>query len=389
MKNHFPFFKNNKDVVFLDSAASSQIHENVLKSLNNVYENNYSNIHRGLYKQSEQTSLQYDESRTIVAEYINADRNEIVWTTGTTDSLNLLANHYYETLKKGDIVLLSKMEHHANLVPWQKLLSKGIILEFINVIDGLLDINDFKNKLNEKVKVLSICHASNVTGIINPVEYIITESKIHNIDVIIDAAQTFSHINIDVKKMNCDYLVFSAHKAYGPNGVGCLYGKKNKLKELTLYRVGGDTIDTVTYNKTLFLEPPQCFEAGTPNISGIIAFSESIKFLTKNQNKLNNSDLLIPLTDFCKENNFHILGEKIHKVPILSIYHDSINNFDLAYYLSIKDICCRIGDHCAMPFIKENLKISGTIRFSLGVYNDANDIDKTIEVIKKYLKRNL
>lgn len=387
MKSHFPFFKNNQDVVFLDSAASSQIHENALNSINSVYENNYANIHRGLYKQSETTSLQYDESRKLVAEYVNAETNEIVWTTGTTDGLNLLANHYYETLDKGDIVLLSKMEHHANLVPWQRLLSKGIILEFINVIDGVLDIKDFKEKISKKVKVISICHASNVTGVINPVELIIQESKKYNIDVIIDAAQTFSHIDIDVKKIDCDYLVFSAHKAYGPNGVGCLYGKKEKLKNLTLYRVGGDTIDTVTYKKTLFLDPPQCFEAGTPNISGIIAFAESVKFLKKHKDKLNNSELLIPLITFLKENNFHIIAENIYRVPIISTYHDTINSFDLAYYLSIKNICCRIGDHCAMPFIKENLKISGTIRFSLGIYNDKNDIDKTIEVIKKYLKR--
>jgi cysteine desulfurase/selenocysteine lyase len=388
MKSHFPFFKNNQDIVFLDSAASSQIHENVLNKINSVYENNYANIHRGLYKQSEKTSLQYDESRKLVAEYINAETNEIVWTTGTTDGLNLLANHYYETLDKGDIILLSKMEHHANLVPWQRLLSKGIILEFINVSDGVLDIKDFKEKISKKVKVISICHASNVTGVINPIKFIIQESKKYNIDVIIDAAQTFSHINIDVKEINCDYLVFSAHKAYGPNGVGCLYAKKEKLKNLTLYRVGGDTIDTVTYKKTLFLDPPQCFEAGTPNISGIIAFSESIKFLKKHRDELNNAELLIPLVTFLKENNFHIIAENIYRVPIISTYHDTINSFDLAYYLSIKNVCCRIGDHCAMPFIKENLKISGTIRFSLGIYNDKNDIDKTIEVIKKYLKRS-
>lgn len=386
MKEKFPFFKNNKDSIFLDSAASSQIYIKSLEKINNVYENNYSNIHRGLYKQSEKTSNQYDETKITLSKLLNADNNEIIWTKGTTESLNLLANHYYTVLKKGDTVILSKMEHHANLVPWQRLQDKGIKIEFIDVVNGVLDYESFEKLLNENVKLLSICHASNVTGVINPIKEIIKKCKELNIDTIIDAAQTFSHLKIDVKDLNCDFLVFSAHKAYGPNGVGCLYGKHEKLKNLTKYQVGGDTIDIVEYNKTLFLPPPQSFEAGTPNIVNIIAFNESLKFLENNI--INNVELLNPLKYFLIENKFKIIAENDLRVPILSFYHEKINNFDLAYYLSLKNVCCRVGEHCAMPFIKENLKITGTIRFSLGCYNDDNDINKTIDILKKFIERS-
>lgn len=386
MKEKFPFFKNNKDSIFLDSAASSQIYIKSLEKINNVYENNYSNIHRGLYKQSEKTSNQYDETKITLSKLLNANNNEIIWTKGTTESLNLLANHYYTVLKKGDIVILSKMEHHANLVPWQRLQDKGIKIEFIDVVNGILDYESFEKLLNKNVKLLSICHASNVTGVINPIKEIIKKCKELNIDTIIDAAQTFSHLKIDVKDLNCDFLVFSAHKAYGPNGVGCLYGKHEKLKNLTKYQVGGDTIDIVEYNKTLFLPPPQSFEAGTPNIVNIIAFNESLKFLENNI--INNVELFNPLKYFLIENKFKIIAENASRVPILSFYHEKINNFDLAYYLSLKNVCCRVGEHCAMPFIKENLKITGTIRFSLGCYNDDNDINKTIDILKKFIERS-
>jgi len=385
MKNQFPFFKHNTDTVFLDSAASSQIHENVLAKINDVYIHHYSNIHRGIYKQSEQTSILYEQTRSNLASFINCDEKEIIWTKGTTESLNLLVNHYYEKLKKNDVVLLSKMEHHSNLVPWQKLKNKGVKLEFINVIDGILDIDDFREKLTDNVKVVSICHASNVTGIINPIKEIINQCNIKNIETIIDAAQTFSHLNIDVKSLNCTYLVFSAHKAYGPNSLGVLYGKFNHLEKLTLYQVGGDTVQTVSYEQTLFHEPPQCFEAGTPNIVGVIAFNEAINFLKTNRD--NNKILLDPLENFLKDNSFNMVAKNINRIPIVSFYHPNINNLDFSYYLSIKNICFRVGEHCAMPFIKENLGISGSIRFSLGVYNDINDIDKTIEIIKNFLNR--
>ncbi len=388
MKEQFPFFKNNKDIIFLDSAASSQIHKNVLEKINYVYENNYSNIHRGLYKNSEITSNMYEKTKENLAKFINAEKDEIIWTKGTTEGLNLLANHFFNKLKKNDVVLLTKMEHHANLVPWQKLLKKGIKIEFINVIDGILDFDDFKDKISKlNVKVISICHASNVTGVINPINDIISISKHYNAETIIDAAQTFSHLNIDVKNLDCDYMVFSSHKAYGPNSLGCLFVKKNKIKDLTLYQVGGDTVETVSYRETLFLEPPQCFEAGTPNISGVIAFNEAIDFLSKNIE--NNYYLLKPLISFLEDNDFTIISKDSDRVPILSFYHKKINNFDLAYYLSLKNVCCRIGEHCAMPFIKENLNINGTIRFSLGIYNDYEDINKSVEILKKFIKRGL
>lgn len=385
MKEQFPYFKNNKDSIFLDSAASSQIHINVLERINDVYTNHYSNIHRGIYKQSEQTSSLYESSRSNLASFLNCEADDIIWTKGTTESLNLLANHYYTILEPGDSVLLSKMEHHANLVPWQRLKEKGIIIKFINVNDGILDMEHFKSLIDTTTKVLSICHASNVTGVINPIDEIISICKKHKIDTVIDAAQTFSHLSLDVKKIDCDFLVFSAHKAYGPNAVGVLYGKHEKLKDLTLYQVGGDTIENVTYEKTIFHEPPYCFEAGTPNITGIIAFNEAINFLKSNRN--NNAYLFSELKKYLIENDFIVIASSQERVPIISFYHPDINNLDLAYYLSIKNICFRVGDHCAMPFIKENLKISSTIRFSLGVYNDIEDIYQSMSVINSFLNR--
>lgn len=385
MKEFFPYFENNKKSIFLDSAASSQIHKSALEKINEVYTHNYSNIHRGLYKQSEITTTQYENTKKQLSKMMNCSENELIWTKGTTESINILANHYYKTLKAGDKILLSKMEHHANLVPWQQLKEKGIIIDYINVNNGILDMDDFNKKLDIHVKVVSICHASNVTGVINPVEEIIKICKQNGTATIIDAAQTFSHMIIDVKELDCNFLVFSAHKSYGPNGVGVLYGKYKNLENLSLYQVGGDTIDIVTYENTVFQNAPHRFEAGTPNIVGIIAFNESLKFLENNRS--NNFILLDPLKMFLIEKKFSVIASEASRVPILSFYHPDINLLDFSYYLSLKNLCFRVGDHCAMPFIRENLGIKGTIRFSLGVYNDKDDILKTINVIDKYLNR--
>lgn len=386
MKDLFPYFANNEKSIFLDSAASSQIHKDALQKINEVYTTNYSNIHRGLYKQSELTNNQYEATKKQLAKMMKCLPKELIWTKGTTEALNLLANHYYNTLKLGDKVLLSQMEHHANIVPWQRLQEKGIIIEYINVNNGILDMDDFNKKLDIHVKVVSICHASNVTGVINPIKEIIEICKQNGTATIIDAAQSFSHMNIDVKDLDCNFLVFSAHKSYGPNGLGVLYGKYKNLQNLSLYQVGGDTIDTVTYKETVFQSPPHCFEAGTPNIVGVIAFNESLKFLEHHRS--NNAALFEPLKIFLIENKFNVIAKDAERVPILSFYHDDINLLDLSYYLSLKNLCFRVGDHCAMPFIKENLGISGTIRFSLGAYNDKDDIDKTIHILKKYLDRS-
>lgn len=387
-KNRFPFFENNKDIIYLDSAASSQMLDTTLEKQMEVSSKFYSNIHRGIYKQSELCTDLYEYSRELVSKYINCLQKEIIWTTGTTDGLNLLANSYYNKLKLGDIVLLSKMEHHANLVPWQRLKEKGIILEFIDVNNGILNMDDFDIKIkNPNVKVLSITYASNVTGIINPIKDIIEKTKNYNIDTIIDAAQVASHHKINVKDLNCDYLVFSAHKCYGPNGVGVLYGKYEKLKELSLYRTGGDVVKDVTYESSTFQDPPYCFEAGTPNITGIISFSESIKFLDCiNSSHSENLDFA-ELYEFLNNNKFSVIGEKENRVPIISIYHPDINLMDFSYFLSIHNICFRVGEHCAMPFIRENLKINGTLRFSFGIYNDKEDITSLIKVINKFIKR--
>lgn len=386
MKSRFPFFKNNKDIIYLDSAASTHMVDTALSKQIDFISNDYSNIHRGLYKQSELSTKLFEESRKVISDFINSSINEIVWTYGTTDGLNILANSYSKKLVKGDIILLTEMEHHANIVPWQQLKKNGVEIKYIKVNNGILDLNDFNEKIkNQRVKVISLTFVSNVTGVINPVDYIINKARSQNIDTIIDAAQAISNLDIDVKKLDCDFLVFSAHKCYGPNGLGVLYGKYNKLKELTPLRYGGDMIDSVTYENSIFKAPPYNLEAGTPNISSIVAFSESIIFLKeiKNVKKL---DINL-LTESLKNMDFIIIADEALRVPIISFYHPSFSALDIAYYLTMKKLCFRVGDHCAMPFIKQNLNINGTIRFSFGVYNTIDDINAINENLEKLLKR--
>lgn len=386
MKNRFPFFLNNKDIVYLDSAASTHMVDNALSKQIEFISNDYSNIHRGLYKQSELSTELFEESRKTVAEYINSSFNEIVWTYGTTDGLNLLANSYAKKLIKGDIILLTEMEHHANIVPWQQLKENGVEIKYIKVNQGVLDLNDFDEKIeNERVKLISLTFVSNVTGVINPVEYIINKARTKNIDTILDAAQAISNLDIDVKKLNCDFLVFSSHKCYGPNGLGVLYGKYHKLKELKPFRYGGDMIESVTYENSFFKEPPYNLEAGTPNISSVIAFKESILFLKeiKEKKRLDINNLIKDL----KNKGFIIIADDALRVPIVSFYHENLSSLDIAYYLTMKKLCFRVGDHCAMPFIKQNLNINGTIRFSFGIYNTPDDLESITENLEKLLMK--
>lgn len=385
MKNLFPYFKNNNQNIYLDSAASTQILDKSLEKINNIYLNHYSNIHRGLCDNAEYTTLQYEESRVNIANFIGANYKEIIFTKGTTEGINLLANHYKNVLNPGDIILLTKMEHHSNILPWIELVKYGIEIKYIDVnSNGILDLEDFKLKYNNKVKLISICYISNVTGIINPIDYIINSINHENTDVIIDAAQAISNIEIDVKKIKCDYLVFSAHKSYGPNGVGILYASKDKIEKLSLYQTGGDTVDNVSFNNINYLEAPYRFEAGTPNITGIIAFNESINFLKNNKIDYN---YINKLENYLIDNEFNIIGIGFKRAPIISISTEKYNINDLAYYLSIKNVCFRFGTHCATPFVKEVLKLNGTIRFSFGAYNDIDDIDKLIDIINKFKEK--
>ena len=387
-KNQFPIFENQKNIVYLDSAATTQKPKGVIERINNFYKNENSNIHRGLYKLSENATKEYENSRKIIAKFINADNNEIIFTKGTTESINLLVYTIKEILPKGkNEIVLSEMEHHSNIVPWQQLEKvSGYKIKIIPIKKDLtLDYKAAKKIINNKTAIVSISLISNALGTINNIKEIIKIAKKYNAITIIDAAQAVSHIKIDVKNLDCDFLVFSGHKTYGPLGIGILYGKYNLLEKLRPFNFGGDMIKSVSFKESKFLESPHKFEAGTQNIPGAIVLGEAINFIQKigfNNIQKHEKNLL----NYTYENLKTIKGITIYNPKssqsIISFNLKGIHCHDVAQILGDENICIRAGHHCAMPLMSR-LGINGTCRISLGVYNTKEDIDKLILGIKK------
>jgi len=390
MKELFPIFKNNSDLVFLDSAASAQKPAIVIESMNKVMTNYYSNIHRGLYKQSQQTTEAYEEARAKVASFINANENEVVFTRGATESINLVVSSWGRAnLKKDDEVIISIFEHHANIVPWQILEKElGIKIKVIPLKNKFtpnedieLDFEAFKSMITPKTKFLSLTRMSNALGTIVDIEKFIAEAKKHNITVLIDACQSIVHEKTNVKELNCDFLVFSGHKLYGPSGIGVLYGKEEILNSMPPYQTGGDMIEKVSLKTgTTFHKSPARFEAGTPAIVEAIGLGTAIDFV----NSLNREEV------FYKEKELANRIKEIEGIDIIGTNSETIVSFtanwgapdDIATLLANQNIAVRAGHHCAMPLMEE-LGVSGTVRISLGIYNDEKDIEKIEEAIKK------
>ena len=396
IRSDFPIFKFDKEkksrTAFLDSAASAQKPQVVIDTLNKIYSDQYANIHRGAYKLSLEATSAYEHAREIIANFLHASSHEtIVFTHGATEGLNLLAHSFGELLNSEDSILLSVLEHHSNMVPWQLLSQRrNVEINYVDVKnDGSLDFADLIKKLDTyKPRLLSITHISNAFGCVNPIAEICEEAHKRGCLVLVDAAQSVSHLPINVEKLDVDFLVFSGHKIYGPNGIGVLYGKKELLQKLPPFFGGGDMIENVTLHGSTFAEPPQRFEAGTPAIAEAIALGRAIEYVQKLglENILAHEEALFSKAwEMLKQEQGIILygpannGGK--QSSIISFNLEGIHPFDFGTVADDFNVQIRVGHHCAMPAM-ERFNISATARLSLGVYSDVEDIEQLLEAIR-------
>ncbi len=389
-KQDFPIFQN-QDVIYLDSAASTQKPDSVIDGLCHFYAHSYSNVHRGNCELSNDATISYEEARQKIADFIHTSSKQVIMTKGATESINLVANGYTYLLKKGDEVLVSEAEHHANFVPWQQAcLRSGATFKTFKVLpSGECDMADFKKQLSRRTKIVAITHLSNVLGVVNPVAEMVKMAHAFGAKVLIDGAQSIAHMPINVQKLDCDFFAFSGHKLYAPTGIGILYGKKEALEMLPLYQFGGDMIREVTVSQTTFADLPNRFEAGTPPIAEAIALGYAIDYLNAigmnvvEQNEAELTSYLLEKLATIKE--IQILGNPEIKKGIVSFVVKGIHPSDIAFALAKQHICVRVGHHCAMPLHK-CFHQSVTLRVSLGIYNDKADIDALMSALKKSIQ---
>ncbi len=394
VRNDFPILKrevNGKPLVYLDNAATSQKPQSVIDAITQYYTYDNANIHRGLYFLSELATEQYENARLKVKEFINAiSVAEIVFVRGTTEAINLVASTLCRAkyFKEGDEVLISHMEHHANIVPWQLMSDrKKINLRVIPINDnGELDYEAFEKQVNEKTKLVSVVHISNALGSINPVKQIIEFAHSKKIPVLIDGAQAIPHLKIDVQELDADFYAFSGHKVFGPTGIGILYGKTEFLEMMPPYQGGGDMIRTVTFEKTTFDDIPRKFEAGTPNIAGGIGLGAAIDYLNQfDRNELveYENELLKYATERLSEvDGLKIIGTAKEKASVVSFVIKGIHPYDIGTIIDTDGIAIRTGHHCTQP-IMQRFNIPATARASFAFYNTKEEIDKLINSLHK------
>ena len=392
IRTQFPLLHqkvNGKDLVYFDNAASTQKPQVVMDALTHYYSNDNANIHRGVYYLSQEATDKFEDTRNTVKGFINAKNScEITFTKGATDSINLVANGYRSLLNKGDEIIISEMEHHSNIVPWQMCCEdSGATLKVIPILDdGDLDMEAFENLLSEKTELVAITHISNALGTINPIEEIITATHKVGAKILIDGAQATPHTSVNVQELDADYYCFSAHKMYGPTGVGVLYGKEALLDELPPYQGGGEMIKEVIFKKTTYADLPHKFEAGTPNIAGVVAFKASLDFITNLgiENIATHEDQLVQYAteQLSVISGVQFIGEAKKRAALVSFNIECLHPYDIGVLLDKMGIAIRTGHHCAQP-IMERYNIPGTVRMSFGVYNTQEEIDICITAIKK------
>ena len=396
IRDQFPILHqkvHGHPLIYFDNAATSQKPLKVINAISEYYLQENSNIHRGAHYLSNQATEKYEKSREAVRRLINAESTEeIILTKGTTESINLVASCLSQYLfQPGDEILISGLEHHANIVPWQIAAEqKGALIKVIPILDsGELDLVAFKNLLSPKTKLLALSHISNALGTINPVEEMIALAKEKGALVLIDGAQSAPHMIVDVQALDCDFFCFSAHKIYGPTGIGVLYGKKAQLEKMPPYQSGGEMIKEVTFKGTTFNDLPYKFEAGTPNIAGGIGLLAAVEFLEEvglEHIARREAELLTYATKKLKElGGIQFVGEAKEKAAVISFLVDGIHPSDLGSVLDKLGIAVRTGHHCAQP-IMDRFEIPGTVRASFAVYNTENEIDVFIEGIEKVKK---
>ena len=395
IRNKFPILNkkiNNNQLVYFDNAATTQKPIQVIESINKYYSEYNANIHRGIHTLAEKATQEYEKTRKTVSKFINSrSEKEVIFTRGTTEGINLIASSFVKNfIKKGDEIIISEMEHHSNIVPWQMICEENeIILKTINVFEnGEIDLDNFKELISNKTKFLSIVHTSNTLGTVNPIKEMIEICKKNNINTMIDGAQASAHSKIDVQDLNCDFFVLSAHKMYGPTGVGIVYGKEEILEKMPPYMGGGEMIKDVNFKKTTYNELPYKFEAGTPNIGDVIGFNEALSFI--NNIGLNNISLYekelknYASNSFNKIEGINIIGNSKNKIGIFSFTMDKIHYYDLGLLLDSKGIAIRTGHHCTQPLM-DKFNLEGTARVSLAIYNTKNEIDYFVEKLKQLI----
>ncbi|MEI8087428.1 MAG: cysteine desulfurase [Paludibacter sp.] len=380
----------NKDLIYFDNGATTQKPRCVVEKIEEGYYHLNANIHRGVHYLSQKATEAHEAARTTVAEFLHAaKREEIIFTRGTTEAINLVATSFGEAFcKAGDEVVVSVMEHHSNIVPWQMLCErKGMKLRVIPMNElGELDLSAYGALLNERTRIVSVTHVSNVLGTVNPVAEIIRIAHAQNIPVLIDGAQAVPHIPVNVVELDADFYVFSGHKIYGPTGIGALYGKENLLNQIPPYQGGGEMISTVTFEKTTYNELPFKFEAGTPDYIGSTALAEALRYVQNigiEKIAAHEHDLLVYGTQRLKEiEGMRIIGTANEKSAVISFLVGNIHPYDLGMLLDKLGIAVRTGHHCAQPLC-DSMNIPGTVRASFAFYNTKEEIDAFITALKR------
>ncbi len=396
IRDDFPILKsriNNHQLVYFDNAATTQKPQSVIDGISNYYKNYNANIHRGIHTLAEKATEEFEETRSLVKEFINASsENEIIFTRGTTEGINLISSSLSKFyFNEGDEIIISEMEHHSNIVPWQMIADENKLnLKVINVSEnGEIDMDHFESLISEKTKLISIVYISNTLGTINPVKKMIDRCTENNILSVVDGAQSSAHKKIDVTDLNCDFYVFSAHKMYGPTGVGVVYGREEILEKMPPYMGGGEMIKDVSFSKTSYNNLPYKFEAGTPNIGDVIGFKEAITYI-KNIGIDNIETYEISLKKYTEDalnkiDGIKVFGTAKDKVGIFSFTTEKVHYYDLGLLLDAKGIALRTGHHCTQPLM-DKYSLDGTARLSLAIYNSTEEVDYFMESLSNLIK---
>ena len=393
LRDDFPALKQlirGKPLSYLDSAASAQKPQYVIDVINQVYSHDYSNVHRGVHTLSERATVQFENARETVQQFIHAKENrEIIFVRGVTEAINLVAQTYGKMhIGQGDEILISEMEHHANIVPWQLLCEQtGASLKVIPITDvGEIDQTVFEQCLNARTKLLAITHISNALGTINPIKIMIDKAHAYGIPVLIDGAQGAVHTRVDVQALDCDFYTFSGHKCYGPTGIGVLYGKAALLEQMPPYQGGGEMISQVSFEKTTYAPIPQKFEAGTPHIAGAIGLAAACDYLNNidyDALHVHEADLLDYATQALSAlPNIRLIGTAKDKAGIVAFVSEKVHPHDIGTILDHEGVAVRTGHHCAMPLM-QRYHVPATVRASFGLYNNKADVDALINGLAK------
>lgn len=389
IRSQFPILSQSvykHPLVYLDNAATTQKPVSVIETLTEYYKTLNSNIHRGAHYLAAQATEQYETVRRQVQKFINArHHNEIVFTRGTTESINLVASSFCKRfLKEGDEVIVSGMEHHSDIVPWQLAGARLRVIPFSD--EGVLDLEAYKNLFNEKTRIVAVNHVSNTLGTINPVKELVEIAHAHNVPILIDGAQSISHIKVDVQELGCDFYCFSGHKMYGPMGVGVMYGREELLNEIPPYQGGGEMIKDVTFDLTTYNELPFKFEAGTPSVGDVLGLGSAIRFMEEigiEQIHATEDDLLHYAAEQMKEiDGMRFIGTAPNKTSVISFLIGESHPYDVGTLLDKLGIAVRTGHHCTQP-IMERFGIPGTVRASFAVYNTREEVDLFINALKR------